>query len=107
MRSASGRLMPSTLAISSTAAACTPRRPPKCSISAWRRFAPMPGISLSIEVVRVFPQRAVADDRETVRLVANRLDEVQAGMRRRELQAARIGFDDQLLEARLALGALC
>ena len=72
------------------AAACTPRRPPKCSSSAWRRLAPMPGISFSIEVVRALPRRARwPSDGEAVRLVADLLDQVQAGMRRRRAAGVR------------------
>src|SRR5687768_11538214 len=55
---------------------------------------------------RLAAPRAMADHREAVRLVADRLDEVQAGMRRRELQRAGLRLDDELLLARLALGAL-
>src|ERR1700730_5614436 len=47
--------------------------------------------------------RSMADDGEAVRLVADRLDEVQAGMRGRQLQGARLGLQDQLLRAGLAL----
>src|SRR5258706_15623723 len=50
--------------------------------------------------------RAMADDGEAVRLVADRLDEVQPGVRGRQLQGARVGLQDQLFEAGFALGAL-
>src|SRR5205085_690671 len=52
------------------------------------------------------PPRAVANDGEAVRLVADRLDEMQRRMRRRELQTARARLDDQLLQSGLALGPL-
>src|SRR5947207_14841370 len=55
---------------------------------------------------RLAAASAVADDGEAVRLVADRLDEMQRRVRRRELQAARLRLDDQLLEARLALRSL-
>src|SRR3954469_13033626 len=55
---------------------------------------------------RLAPASAMADDGEAVRLVADRLDEVQSRVRRRELQAARIRLDDQLFQAGLALRAL-
>src|SRR3954464_13024116 len=48
---------------------------------------------------------AVADDGEAVRLVADRLDEMQPGGRGGELQAARPRLDDQLLQPGLALRA--
>src|SRR5919109_3269880 len=48
--------------------------------------------------------RAVADHREAMGFVADRLDEVQRRVRRRELQRARLRFDDQLLHAGLAFG---
>src|SRR4051812_15251792 len=47
---------------------------------------------------------AVADDGEAMRLVADRLDEVQRRVRRRELQGARVRLDDQLFQPGLALG---
>src|SRR5258708_3178870 len=53
---------------------------------------------------RLAAPRAMADDRETVRLVADRLDEVQPRMHRRKLQGARFGLEDQLFETGLALG---
>src|SRR5712671_1142381 len=49
--------------------------------------------------------RAMTDDGEAVRLVTDRLDEVQPGIRRRQLEGARLRLEDQLLEAGLALGA--
>src|SRR5437879_12568844 len=55
---------------------------------------------------RLAAPRPVPDDGEAMRLVADRLNQVQAGMRRRELQRARLGFDDQLLETGPAFGAL-
>ena len=108
MRSASGRLMPSTLAMSSIAAAWTPRRPPKCSSSAWRRLAPMPGISFSIEVVRVLPRRARCPA-IAKRCASSRICWIEMQRRdapARAAAAARLGLDDQLLHARLALRAL-
>ena len=39
---------------------------------------------------------AVTDDREAVRFITDLLDEVQAEMRRRELQRARLELDDPL-----------
>src|SRR5437588_9909231 len=53
------------------------------------------------------PPRPVANDGEAVRLVADRLDEMQRRMRRRELQTARVRLDDQLLQSGLALRPLC
>ena len=56
-------------------------------------------------MVRALPRRARwPDDREAVRLVADLLDEMQARMRRRELQRARLRFEDQLFLSGLALG---
>src|SRR5262245_4418420 len=55
---------------------------------------------------RLAAARPVADHGEAVRLVANLLDEMQAGMRGRELEAALLGFEDELLHAGFALGAL-
>src|ERR671915_2102187 len=53
---------------------------------------------------RLAAARAMPDHREPVRLVADRLNEMQARMRRRELQRARLRLDDELLLAGLALG---
>src|SRR4051812_38907564 len=46
--------------------------------------------------------RAMPDDRKPVRLIADLLDEMQAGMRWRELEAACLGLDDELFHAGLA-----
>src|SRR5712664_2146489 len=52
---------------------------------------------------RLAAARPMPDDGKAVRLVADRLDEVQARMRGRKLQGARPGLQDQLLHAGLAL----
>ena len=52
---------------------------------------------------RLAAPRAVPDDREAVRLVADRLDQVQPGVRRRELQRARLRLQNELFFAGLAL----
>src|SRR5438093_484828 len=52
MRSASSRLIPGTRVRSSMLAACTPLSPPKCWSKACRRFAPMPPIDCSVDVLR-------------------------------------------------------
>ena len=89
------------------AAACTPRRPPKCSSSAWRRLAPMPGISFSIEVVRVLPRRARCP-MIAKRCASSRICWIRCspGCDGASSQAARLRLEDQLLHARLALRAL-
>src|SRR5688572_14483453 len=51
---------------------------------------------------RLAAARTVAEHREAVGLVADLLDEMQAGVRRRQLQGARLGLEDQLLLAGLA-----
>src|SRR5688572_28351201 len=45
---------------------------------------------------------AVAYHGEPMRLVADLLDQMQSGVRRRQLQGARLGLEDQLLFAGLA-----
>src|SRR5262245_26927738 len=55
---------------------------------------------------RFAPARAVPDDREAMRFIADLLDEMQARMRWRELQGFRLRLDDQLLHAGLALRTL-
>src|ERR1051326_2614275 len=54
---------------------------------------------------RLAAARAMADEREAVRLVADRLDEMQPGVRRRELQRLRPRLADQLLKPGLPLRA--
>src|ERR1051325_1790665 len=55
---------------------------------------------------RLAAARAVPDHGEAVRLIADRLDEMQPGVRGRELQASRLRLDDELLHPGLALRAL-
>ena len=106
MRSASARLMPGTRARSSTLAAWTPRRPPKCVSSACRFRAPMPAISSSVDVVRALrAPRAVPLDREAMRLVANLLQKVQPRMVGRQVQHLRSIRKDDVLFPGLALRA--
>ena len=93
MRSASARLMPGTRARSSTLADCTPFRPPKCASSACRLRGADAGDllqrSTSLRALRA--PRAVALDREAMRLVADLLQQVQAGMIGRQVQHGRRG----------------
>src|SRR5437868_2978559 len=55
---------------------------------------------------RLAAARAMADDGEAVRLVADLLDEVQARMGRRKLERAALLFQDQLLLAWLSFRSL-
>src|SRR5678815_153802 len=50
--------------------------------------------------------RAVSYHGEAVRLVADLLDEMEPGVGGRELEAALLRLEDELLQARLALGTL-
>ena len=67
----------------------------------------MPGISTSVEVVRVLPRLArwptMAKRCASSRML---LDEMQPGMLRRQLQRLPLGLEDQLLQPRLALRPL-
>src|SRR5215210_3123059 len=50
---------------------------------------------------------AMSDDREAMCFVANLLDEVKTGMRRRELKASLFRLENQLFHAGLAFRPLC
>ncbi len=88
-------------------AAVKPFSPPKRASSFWRRLASDPGDALQRGgAARLGAPTPVTGDGEAVRLVADLLNQMQAGMILRQPQGFVAPRHDQLLQARLALLAL-